>query len=182
MKATIFKAQIEFADIDNNVYADHSLTIPRHPDESDERLLVRIIAFALNAPTNSDHGELSFAKDLWNLDEPCLWQKDLTGETVHWIDVGTPDEKRLQRICARSHSVSVFSHSPETAEWWAHLAPKLSRIRNLSVWQIPSEQSEGLSLLVQRSMKLHISIQEGSLWVTDENHSVEISRTRLYPA
>ncbi|MEY2599993.1 MAG: hypothetical protein RLZZ142_2252 [Verrucomicrobiota bacterium] len=181
MKATIFKAQIEFADMDHHVYEDFSITLARHPSETDERLLVRLLAFTLNAPSNSDHGVMEFAKDLWNIDEPCLWQKNLTGETVHWIDVGQPDEKRIQRVCARSERVSVYSYDSSTPIWWTALAPKLTRARNLQVWQIPSEQSQALALLAQRSMKLHVSIQDQAIWITDESRSLEVSLNRLFP-
>lgn len=182
MKATIFKASIELADMDRNVYMDHNVTLARHPSETDERLLVRLLAFVLNAPTDSSNGELVFAKDLWNIDEPCLWQKDLTGEIVHWMEVGQPDEKRIQRYSARSEKITVYSYDSSTPIWWAGIATKITRAQNLTVWQIPSEQSEALAVLAQRTMKLHVSVQDGAIWVSDEAHSLEVSPLKLYPA
>lgn len=181
MKATIFKANIQFADMDRNVYTDHSVTLARHPSETDERLLVRLLAFVLNAPVNNDNGELVFAKDLWEIDEPCIWQKDLTGQVIHWMEVGRPDEKRLLRVSARSARVSVYSYDSSTPIWWSGIAPKMTRARNLTVWQIPSEQSEPLALLAQRTMQLHISVQDGAIWVSDERHSFEVTPLKLYP-
>jgi uncharacterized protein YaeQ len=182
MKATIFKATIEFADMDRNVYMDHSVTLARHPSETDERLLVRLLAFVLNAPADNDKGEIVFAKDLWNIDEPCIWQKDLTGQVVHWMEVGRPDDKRLLRVSARSSAVSVYSYDSSTPIWWSGIASKMTRARNLTVWQIPSEQSEALARMAQRTMQLHVSVQDGAIWVSDEKQSVEVTPQKLYPA
>jgi uncharacterized protein YaeQ len=179
-KATIYKADVELADMDRNVYSDHSLTIARHPSETDERLLIRLLAFALNAPVSNDDGTLEFAKDMWEPDEPCLWEKDLTGVVQHWLEVGQPDEKRLLRASARAGRVSVYSYSSSTAIWWSGIANKLSRTRNLTVWQIPSEQSEELAGLAERSMRLQVSIQEGAIWVSNGERSVEVTLTRLF--
>ena len=180
MKATIFKAQIEFADLDQNFYADYSVTLARHPSETNERLLVRLLAYTLNAPPQTDRGHLEFAKDLWDIDEPCIWQKDFTGSTVHWMEVGQPDEKRILRVSARSEKVSVYCYDSSAPIWWEGIATKITRARNLAVWQIPPEQSAALSVLAQRTMKLHISVQEGSIWVTDENHSIEVTPVSLF--
>lgn len=180
IKATIYKADVELADMDRHVYSDHSLTIARHPSETDERLLIRLLVFALNVPINNDNGALEFAKDMWDPDEPCLWQKDLTGTIQHWIEVGQPDEKRLLRASARAGRVSVYSFSSSTAIWWSGIASKLTRARNLSVWQVPAAQSEALASLAQRSMRLQVSIQDGAIWVGDGQRSVEITLTRLF--
>jgi uncharacterized protein YaeQ len=179
LKATIYKADLQLSDIDRGVYGDYPLTIARHPSETDERLIVRLLAFALSVPADSDHGPLEFAKDLWDADEPSLWQKDFTGRLVHWIEVGQPDDKRLLRVSARVDQVSVFSYSSSTTVWWAALAPKITRIRNLTVWQIPSEQTAALAALAKRSMQVNVTVQDGGVWVSDEEHSVEVQLTRL---
>jgi uncharacterized protein YaeQ len=180
IKATIYKATIQLADIDRGVYADHAVTIARHPSETDERLLIRLLAFALNAPADTDHGPLEFAKDMWEADEPSLWQKDYTGEIIHWIEVGQPDEKRLLRVSARVGRVSVYSFSSSTPIWWSGLAPKLTRLRNLTVWQIPAEQSAALATLAQRTMALDVTVQDGGIWVGDGQRSIEVTPQRLY--
>jgi len=179
-KATIFKARLELADMDRQIYGDHELVLARHPSETDERMLIRLLAFALNAPVNNDDGALEFGKDMWDADEPGLWQKDLTGQVVHWIEVGQPDEKRLVRVSSRSGRVSVYSFSASATVWWTGIANKLTRLRNLTVWQIPSAQSAALAALAQRSMQLNITVQDGAIWVGDGAHSVEVSPQRLY--
>ena len=98
LKATVFKATLQLADMDRNLYGDHGVTLARHPSETDERMMVRLLAYALQVPADPLNGALAFAKGLWDPDEPELWQKDLTGRIVHWIDIGQPDE-RERREC-----------------------------------------------------------------------------------
>lgn len=179
LKATIYKAQVQLADLDRNVYCDHSVTIARHPSETDERLLVRLLAFALNAPGDGEQPPLVLAKDMWEPDEPSLWQKDPTGRVTHWIEVGQPDEKRLLRVSARVDRLSVYSFSSSTPIWWRDLEPRLTRLRNLTVWQIPAQESQALATLAQRSMQLQVTVQDGSIWVGDGSQSVEINLQRL---
>jgi uncharacterized protein YaeQ len=175
LKATIHKASLDISDIDRNQYSDHNLTLARHPSETDERMMIRLLAFALNAPDNNGQGTLEFGKDMWEPDEACLWQRDLTGLTVHWIEVGQPDEKRITRLCSRAVRVTVYSFSSSTATWWAGIASKLSRLRNLTVWQVPADQSQKLAAMCQRSMSLQITLQDGALWVGDGAESLEIT-------
>ncbi len=180
LKAIIYKATIQLSDIDRGVYGDHDLTIARHPSETDERMLIRLLAFALNVPPDDEHGPLTFAKDMWDVDEPALWQKDLTGQIIsHWIEVGQPDEKRLMRTTSRVGRVSVYSFASSTPVWWKALAPKLTRSENLTVWQIPSEQSKALAALAQRTMILQVTVQDGAIWIGDGTRSLEVSPTRL---
>lgn len=179
-KATIHKATLQISDIDRGVYDDHFITIARHPSETDERMLIRLLAFALNAPPNTDHGALEFAKDMWDADEPALWQKDLTGYLEHWIEVGQPDEKRLLRVTARVGRVSVYSFSSSTDTWWKGIESKLTRAKNLTVWQIPAAQSEALATLAQRTMELQVTVQDGAIWVGDGERSIEVAPVRLY--
>ena len=179
-KATIYKATLQISDIDRSVYSDHSVTIARHPSETDERMLIRLLAFALNVPADNEHGALEFAKDMWDPDEPSLWQKDYTGGIVHWIEVGQPDEKRLLRATARVGRVSVYSFSASTAIWWKGIETKLTRARNLTVWQIPSDQSQALAALAQRTMELQVTVQDGAIWVGDGERSIEVAPMRLY--
>lgn len=179
LKATIYKAQVRLSDLDRNVYGEHSVTIARHPSETDERLLVRLLAFALNAPVDPDQATLEFAKDLWDADEPSLWQKDATGRVTHWIEVGHPDEKRLLRTSARVDRITVFAYGTATPVWWKGLETRLTRVQNLSVWQIPAAQSQALAGLAQRSMQLQLTIQDGAIWVDDGTRSVEVAPQRL---
>ena len=182
LKATIYKATVQLSDIDRGVYGDYPVTIARHPSETDERMLIRLLAFALNVPADNDRGALEFAKDMWAAEEPSLWQKDYTGGIVHWIEVGQPDEKRLLRATARVERVSVYSFSASTPIWWKGIAPKLTRARNLVVWQIPAEQSQALTALAQRTMELQVTVQDGAIWVGDGTRSIEVAPVPLLSA
>jgi uncharacterized protein YaeQ len=179
LKATIYKACLELADMDRQLYGTYDLTIARHPSETDERMMVRLLVFALNVPDSTEKGALELAKDLWNADEPALWEKDLTGQVKHWIEVGQPDERRLLQVSSRVGRVSIYSSQANTAKWWSGLTAKLDRVKNLAVWQVRAQQSAALAGLTQRTMKLDVTIQEGSLWIGDGNQSVEVSLQRL---
>jgi uncharacterized protein YaeQ len=178
LKATIFKAELQIADMDRNYYHDHALTIARHPSETDERMMVRVLAFARDA-----HDALSFGKGLSSDDEPDLWRKDLTGAIQTWIDVGLPDEKRIRRACGRAEQVHVYSYGGRGADlWWAQTSGKLHRIDNLTVINIPLIASQALAKLAQRSMQLQCTIQEGQICLADHGNRVEVDVMVLKPS
>jgi uncharacterized protein YaeQ len=181
IKATIYKASLQIADMDRSVYLDHAVTIARHPSETDERMMVRLLALALNLPADTHYGALELAKDLWETDEPALWHKDLTGEIKHWIDVGQPDDKRLLRAAGRADRVSVLSYSASTPIWWAGIANKVARAGNIEAWQIDPVQSRALAEFAARTMQLQLSVQDGSCWLSDGARSIEITPLRLNP-
>jgi uncharacterized protein YaeQ len=170
LKATIFKAELQIADMDRQYYRDHALTIARHPSETDERMMVRLLAFALNA---SD--ALSFGKGLSADDEPDLWQKDLTGAIELWIDVGQPDDKRIRRACGRARQVLIYSYGGHGAAiWWDQIADKLDRARNLTVISVPAAASQALGKLAKRNMQLNCTIQDGQVWLADAEDRVQV--------
>ncbi|MCX7171728.1 MAG: YaeQ family protein [Proteobacteria bacterium] len=170
LKATIFKAGLQVVDMDRNYYHDHALTIARHPSETDERMMVRLLVFALHADE-----ALSFGKGLSADDEPDLWQKDLTGAIESWIDVGLPDEKLVRRACGRARQVYIYSYGGRVADmWWKQGADKLERIRNLTVINLPADTSQGMARLAQRNMQLQCTIHDGQISVSDENNSVQV--------
>lgn len=179
LKATIFKARLSLADMDRGVYADHALTLARHPSETDERLLMRVLAFALNVPADERDGTLEFGKGLSDTDEPDLWHRDLTGRIRHWVEVGQPDDKRLLRAAGRADQVSVYAYAASTPIWWGGLSGKIARAANIRVWQVDAAQSQALAGLAQRTMQLQVSVQDGTCWVGDGETSVEITPRRL---
>ena len=179
LKATIFKASLQIADMDRNVYADHAVTIARHPSETDERMMIRLLVLALNVPADPNQGQLEFGKGLWDPDEPELWHKDLTGQIVHWIEIGQPDEKRLMKASGRAGRVTLISFSASTPIWWSGVRSKLTRARNLQAWQIDPAASQALAGLAQRTMQLQVTIQDGSMWIGDGTQTVEITPQRL---
>ena len=179
LKATIYKAQLQIADMDRGIYGDHALTLAQHPSETEERMMVRLLAFALNVPADNRRGDLVFARGLSDTDEPDLWQLDLTGQLVHWIEVGQPDERRMLRAAARAEQATFIAYAASTPIWWAGVKNKLTRTERLAVWQLPSEQSAALAALAQRSMQLQVTVQDGLVWINDGLHSLELGLQAL---
>lgn len=170
LKATIFKAELQIADMDRHYYHEHALTIARHPSETDERMMVRLLAFALHA-----HEALSFGKGLSSDDEPDLWQKDLTGAIELWIDVGLPDEKLIRKACGRARQVFIYSYGGRGADiWWEQTAGKLGRVENLTVQNLAPATTQAMAKLAQRSMKLQCTIQDGQIWFSDQADTVQV--------
>ncbi len=179
LKAIIHKAAVSFSDLDRNVYQDHNLTIARHPSETEERMMIRLLAWVLNKPETNDLGTLEFGKDMFEPEEPALLQNDLTGLRMHEIDLGQPEEKRLVRACGRSKQVTVYTFSSSSTAWWASVAQKLSKVRNLTVWQFDPAQVKSLALLVDKAMDLQITLQEGFLTVDGGGKSAELTPVKL---
>lgn len=171
LKATIFKADLNIADMDRNYYHDHTLTIARHPSETDERMMMRLLAFALHADEN-----LAFGQGLSTDDEPDLWQKDLTGAIELWIDVGLPDEKLIRKACGRARQVFVYCYGGRGVDiWWGQNSGKLEKLENLSVMSLPSLTTQAMAGLAQRNMQLQCTIQDGQIWLSDKNDTVEVT-------
>jgi uncharacterized protein YaeQ len=163
LKSTIYKAELNVVDLDRNYYATHELTLARHPSESEERMMIGLVAFALNS------GErLEFSRGLGETEEPDLWQRDLTGELELWIELGHPDERRLTKACGVSKKVLVYTHSASPELWWEPIADRLAKWKNLEVRRLDPVETAGLRALVQRSMSLTATIQDGEVWLRDE--------------
>lgn len=154
LKSTIFKADLQIADMDRHHYGNHALTLARHPSETDERMMVRIVAFALYADE-----ALAFGRGLSEEDEPALCKKDLTGAMTLWIHVGQPDEKLIRKSCARAEAVVVLTYGGAVAEiWWDKNRNKLERLNNLTVLNLVQAESQALAGMVSRSMILQATI------------------------
>lgn len=174
LKATIYKADIAVADMDRHYYAEHARTIARHPSETDDRMMVRILAFALFASE-----ALTFAKGLSDDDEPDVWARDLTGAIDRWIDVGQPDEKRIRKASGRAGEVVVISFGRAADVWWSGVRNKLARLDNLTVLNLPAEIAPALAALTDRSMRLQFTIEDGQTWVTNGKSTVLVEPQRL---
>ena len=181
-KSTIFKASLQIADIDHGYYADHALTLARHPSETDERMMIRLAALALNAhqlqSVCGGDGTLAFGAGLSNPDEPDVWLRDFTGLTRLWIEVGQPEDKPLLKACGKADQVILYCFSHAAEVWWKGIQGKLTRAQNLSVFRIPTQASVALAALAQRSMQLQATLQEGSLTLSDASRSVDFECER----
>jgi uncharacterized protein YaeQ len=182
IKSTVFKAALAVADIDHGYYADHALTLARHPSETDERMMIRLVALALNAyklqSVCGGDGTLGFGQGLSNPDDPDVSLRDFTGLTRLWIEVGQPEDKPLLKACGKADEVILYCFSHAAEIWWRGMENKLARAQNLSVFRVPTITSQSLAALAQRSMQLQATIQEGTLMLGDGDRSIDIELVR----
>lgn len=177
IKSTIYKAELQIADIDRGYYADHSLTIARHPSETDQRMMIRLLAFARHASDT-----LMFCKGISDTDEPDLWALDLTGSIELWIEAGLPDERRIGRACGRAREVAIYAYGSTAEMWWKSIAPKTQRFRNLSVILLPNDETRELAAAAQRTMRLQVTLHEGQLIFSGNDRAITIEPVVLRSA
>lgn len=174
LKATIYKAGINIADMDRQFYSDHTLTLARHPSENETRLMARLLAWILNADE-----ALVFTKGLSADDEPEIWRKDPGGDIEQWIEVGLPDERRLKKACGRAEQVILYAYAERQAQvWWQQNQSALARLRNLEVWLLNDQVMDQLAPLCERTMRLQATIQDGEVWLSDETQNIAIKALR----
>ncbi|MBN8772633.1 MAG: YaeQ family protein [Thiobacillus sp.] len=166
LKAILYKADLQIADMDRHVYGNHALTIARHPS-----------AYALYAQEG-----IAFTKGLFDVNEPEVWVKDLTGEIRLWIDLGQPDEARIRRACSRADQVVVLCYSSGCEVWWKQIAGKLTRFANLTVLRLPAGTSQALATLAGRNMRLQCLVQDGEIWINTDTASVAVKLRALQSA
>lgn len=182
LKSTIFKAHLSIADIDHGYYADHALTLARHPSETDERMMVRLVALALQAHELQDtcHGDgtLAFGAGLSDPDDPDASLTDFTGRKRLWIEVGQPEDKPLAKACSKADAVVVYCFHHAAEVWWKGIENKLTRLDKLAVWRLPTDAAQQLATLAERSMQLQATVQEGGLTLSSNLGSVHVEPLR----
>ncbi|WP_085907762.1 YaeQ family protein [Kiloniella majae] len=169
--ATIYKVELSVADMDRHYYETHNLTVAKHPSETDERLMVRVLSFALNA-----HEQLEFTRGLSTEDEPDLWQKSLSGEIDLWIALGMPGEKIVRQSCGKANKVMIYCYGGSTAEmWWEKIKNSTTRFDNLEVTNFSREDTRALADLANRSMRLSVTIQDGDVMVAIDDSTLHVT-------
>jgi uncharacterized protein YaeQ len=169
-KATVVKVELQVSDMDRHYYASHNLTLAQHPSETESRLMVRLLAFALHADER-----LEFGRGLSDEDEPALWRRDYTGTIEQWIELGQPDESRIRKACGRAQQVVVMSYGGNAADmWWQRNGSALSRLRNLTVIDIGAADLDAATTFFARTMRLTAMIQDGELQLMDAERSVAL--------
>tara|TARA_B110000503_G_scaffold137995_1_gene223238 strand:+ start:343 stop:981 length:639 start_codon:yes stop_codon:yes gene_type:complete len=170
-KSTIYKVELSVSDMDRHYYETHKLTVAKHPSETDERLMVRILAFALNA-----HEQLEMTKGLSTDDEPDIWQKSLSGELNLWVALGLPSEKVVRQSCGKASKVIVYSYGGRTAAmWWEKIKNSTTRFDNLQVINFLEKETGDLGELANRSMKLQVNIQDGEIMISVDDSIVYVT-------
>lgn len=169
--STIYKLTLQVSNLNHDYYQTHALTVAQHPSETALRMMVRILAFALNA-----HERLQFTRGLSTDEVPDLWQKNLTGDITQWIEIGQPSLKRLKKACNQSERVCVYTFSGHAAEiWWRQNQSDLTRLEKLSVVNLPAQQASALTALLARSMSLQCTLQDDLIWIGDQHNTVELT-------
>ncbi len=176
LRATVYKADLHIADNDRNYYATHSVTLARHPSETDERMMVRLLSFALFADAEET---LSFTRGLSEADEPDLWRKDLTGTIELWVETGLPDDRRILKACGRSEHVVVMAYGRNAALWWQGVADRVARASNLSVYTLDIEGSAALADIAERKMSLNVNVDDATAWVSSDSGEAAVHVQRL---
>ena len=173
--STIFRVALSVADVTRGYYQEHSLVVARHPSETDFRMLVRIVVFALHA---EEH--LAFGKGLSSPDEPDIWLKDLTGQVQHWIDLGQPTEKRIRQACGKAGHVTVYAFQKGAAlPWFQELGKQLERFDHLSVILLDNLVEKNFVKILNRTMNLSCTIDGDQIQVSDEVNHFVIEIVRL---
>jgi uncharacterized protein YaeQ len=182
LKATIFKATLQVADIDHGYYADHAMTLARHPSETDERLMVRLAAFALQAhrvqTIAGGDAAWTFGRGLSDPDDPDVVLTDFTGLRRVWIEVGQPEERPLAKACGQADLVVVYPFASSAPVWWRGIENKVSRLPRLEVWRLPAAATQELAALVERSMAWQATVQDGALSLSSEGGHVTLEPER----
>lgn len=170
LKSAIFKAQLNIADMDRHVYGDFPLTIAQHPSETGQRMMLRLVAFALHADE-----QLTFGRGISTDDEPDVWQKTLSGEIELWIELGTPDVSRLRKACGRAREVILYGYGDRALPvWWEKNRGELARFTNLQVYSIDDETCQALGELAAPGMDLQCTIEDGEAWLSNAQERVHI--------
>lgn len=168
LKSTVFKLGLNVSDMDRPYYGEHSLTVARHPSENDERMMVRVLAFALLADE-----DLRFGRGLSTDDEADLHAMTPDGRIRLWVDVGQPDERLIRKAAARAEQVVVLAYGRTAPVWWEKNQGDLARLDNLTVWRLDAEDSRALAALAQRGASLQCIVQDGQIWFGDEDSMLQ---------
>jgi len=172
IKSTVFKIDLQITNLDREYYHTHLLTVARHPSETNERMFMRIIAFSLNA---SD--ALQFTKGISSDEEPDIWEKNLTDEITLWIELGQPDEKRIRQACGKAKSVIVYTYNARSSTiWWDQIRDKLGRFKNLSVVNLSMSNSSEIENMVERTLELQCTIQDGQVWLSKGEQMIQFEQ------
>ncbi len=174
LKATIYKVNIELANMDLNYYDSLQLTLAQHPSETEQRLMVRLICYILNA-----HPDLQFGKGVSDEDEAAIWQINYSGEIALWIELGQLDEKRIKKACNKSAKVKLYCYGSSVNTWWSQTQNALQNFPKLSIEQFDMTTTNALVKLLSRNMEFQCSIQDDQLWLTCGDETLLIETTTL---
>lgn len=178
LKSTVYRFDLNVADLDRQVYGDFPLTVARHPSETESRMMLRVLAFALHASEN-----LEFGRGISTDDEPDLWRKSLTGDIELWIDLGTPDPERLRKACGRAEQVVLYCYGDRATPVWLEKHEKaLRRFENLRIYQVSDSSLSELAAVARSGQPLQCMIEAGEVWISATGTSLQVALRALRTA
>jgi uncharacterized protein YaeQ len=171
---TIYRVAIDLSDIDRGCYEKLGVTVARHPSETAERLIARLLVYALCYEEG-----LTFTKGVSAGDEPDLWLKGPDGRVRLWVEVGLPDPERLIKASRHSEGVVLFVYGSGLSRWQAAHLPKLQSIDNLTILGTEQLFIDQLVARLQRSISWDLTVTEGTLYLTVDGETVETEKALL---
>jgi uncharacterized protein YaeQ len=168
LPSTVYKASIELSDIDHGVYESLQATVAQHPSETGERLVARLLAYAI-----FHEPELVFTKGISATDEPDLWVKGGDGRVLFWVEVGLPEANRILKASRHSERVALLAYGRALASWDQQHLPKLGKVANLTVISIDQAFIDKMAAQLERSINWSITITEGLLYLTIGEETIE---------
>ena len=169
IKPTIYKFRISLSDLNRDYYDSLNLTLAQHPSEKIERMMVRVLAYCINAQK-----DLTFTKGLSEIDEPDIWVRTLDEQTALWIDVGEPSVDRVKKSCRLADEVKVYCFNSKADVWWSQSESKLKQL-DAAIYKFEWEEILELTKLVERTMDLSISLTGDSAYIATELGECEVS-------
>ena len=174
LRPTVYKFGINLSDLDRNVFETLNLTVAQHPSETAERMMVRVLAYCLNAEP-----QLEFTNGLNEPDLPDLTARTLDGQQRLWLDVGEPAFERIKRASRVAQSVKIYSFNSKSGVWWQQQGPSLAALP-IDVVQIPWAHAQAMAALVTRTMDWSVSIADGSAYIASPTGQCEVHWTYLH--
>jgi len=161
LTATIYNFSIALSDVDRAVHESLALKVARHPSETAEHLLTRVLAYCLEFAEG-----IGFSRGISDPDEPALSVRDLTGALKSWIDIGSPDAGRLHKAGKAAPRVAVYTHK-DPAQLRRQLAgEKIHRAEALELYAIDREVIAGLARRLERRTAFDLSVTDRHLFIS----------------
>ena len=175
LQATIYNFDIELADSDRGVYESLALRVARHPSESEDHLIARLLAYLLEFVDG-----IAFSRGISDPDEPAIAVRDLTGALDTWIDVGTPDAGRLHKASKAATRVVVYTHK-DPRQFLNRLAgEKIHRADRLELYAIDRALVSALVARLDRRVALSVSVADRELYVAVGAENLQGGVVRLH--
>ena len=174
IKPTIYKLRIAISDFNREYYDSVNLTVALHPSETLERMMVRIVAYCLNAQDN-----ITFTKGLSKIEEPDIWVKTLDDLITLWVEVGEPAPDRIKKSSRLAPEVKIYSFNSKSDTWWMQSKDKVAQFKNVQFYQFDWQQIQVLATFAGRTMDWSLSISGDTVYIAAETQECELVISEL---